>query len=199
MNILVDTLPESVAVCGEKYEIRTDFRIAILFEMLMQDASIDPKDKAAKALNLFFPVIPGNLQEATKAMLWFYKCGKEENPQRKKLSAKKGKTRVYSFEYDDDYIYAAFMTQYSVDLQDIEYMHWWKFRAMFNSLTNQNEFVKIMEYRSIEIKSDMPKEQQSFYRKMKRLYALPNPGNEDEKLAEIEKALLKGGDLRGVL
>ena len=81
----------------------------------------------------------------------------------------------------------------------IEYMHWWKFRAMFNSLTNQNEFVKIMEYRSIEIKSDMPKEQQSFYRKMKRLYALPNPGNEDEKLAEIEKALLKGGDLRGVL
>lgn len=91
------------------------------------------------------------------------------------------------------------MTQYSIDLQDIEYMHWWKFRAMFNSLTNQNEFVKIMEYRSIEIKSDMPKEQQSFYRKMKRLYALPNPGNEDEKLAEIEKALLKGGDLRGVL
>ena len=181
MNILVDALPESVAVCGEKYEIRTDFRIAILFEMLMQDASIDPKDKAAKALNLFFPVIPGNLQEATKAMLWFYKCGKEENPQRKKL------------------IYAAFMTQYSIDLQDIEYMHWWKFRAMFNSLTNQNEFVKIMEYRSIEIKSDMPKEQQSFYRKMKRLYALPNPGNEDEKLAEIEKALLKGGDLRGVL
>ena len=166
MNILVDTLPESVAVCGEKYEIRTDFRIAILFEMLMQDASIDPKDKAAKALNLFFPVIPGNLQEATKAMLWFYKCGTEENPQRKKLSAKKGKTRVYSFEYDDDYIYAAFMTQYSIDLQDIEYM---------------------------------PKEQQSFYRKMKRLYALPNPGNEDEKLAEIEKALLKGGDLRGVL
>ena len=49
MNILVDALPESVAVCGEKCEIRTDFRIAILFEMLMQDASIDPKDKAAKA------------------------------------------------------------------------------------------------------------------------------------------------------
>lgn len=75
----------------EKCEIRTDFRIAILFEMLMQDASIDPKDKAAKALNLFFPVIPGNLQEATKAMLWFYKCGKEENPQRKKLSCEKRK------------------------------------------------------------------------------------------------------------
>lgn len=61
---------------GEKCEIRTDFRIAILFEMLMQDASIDPKDKAAKALNLFFPVIPGNLQEATKAMLWFTNAAK---------------------------------------------------------------------------------------------------------------------------
>lgn len=48
MNILVDTLPESVAVCGEKYEIRTDFRIAILFEMLMQDASIDPRIRQRK-------------------------------------------------------------------------------------------------------------------------------------------------------
>ena len=102
MNILVDTLPESVAVCGEKYEIRTDFRIAILFEMLMQDASIDPKDKAAKGLILVLKVIPGNLQEATKAMLRFNKCGKEENPQRKQLSAKKGSTSVCSYENDDD-------------------------------------------------------------------------------------------------
>ena len=115
------------------------------------------------------------------------------------MNAKKGKTRVYSFEYDDDYIYAAFMTQYGIDLQDIEYLHWWKFRAMFHSLTNQNEFVKIMEYRSIEIKSDMSKEQQSFYRKMKRLHALPVAKSEDEKMNAIEKALLNGGDLTGLL
>lgn len=199
MNILIDVLPESVMVDGEEYEIRTDFRTSMLFELLMQDNDVEPKEKTKKALKLYYPVIPGNINEAVEAILWFYRCGKEDNPQRQKMNAKKGKTRVYSFEYDDDYIYAAFMTQYGIDLQDVEYMHWWKFRAMFHSLTNQNEFVKIMEYRSIEIKSDMPKEQQSFYRKMKRLHALPVEKSEDEKMNAIEKALLNGGDLTGLL
>lgn len=199
MNILIDYLPEAVTVCGEEYEIRTDFRIFMMFELLMQDNTIEPQDKTKKALELVYPNIPENYVEAVNAILWFYKCGKEDNPHKKKLSAKKGKTRVYSFEYDDDYIYAAFMTQYGIDLQDIEYLHWWKFRAMFNSLTNQNEFVKIMEYRSIDIKGDMSKEQQAFYRKMKRLHALPNPRNEDEKTSAIEKALMNGGDLSGLL
>ena len=115
------------------------------------------------------------------------------------MNARKSKTRVYSFEYDDDYIYAAFMTQYGIDLQDIEYMHWWKFRAMFNSLTNQNEFVKIMEYRSIDLKDDMPKEQKSFYRKMKRIHALPSMDDEDERTNAIAEALMGDGDLSGLL
>lgn len=199
MNILIDILPESVKVDGLEYEIRTDFRTSMLFELLMQDDEIEPQEKTRKALTLYYPVIPSNLNEAVEAILWFYRCGKEDNPQRRKVNARMGNNRIYSFEYDDDYIYAAFMTQYGIDLQDSDYMHWWKFRAMFHSLTNQNEFVKIMEYRSMEIKADMPKEQQEYYQKMKRLYALPVSKNESEKMNAIEQALLNGGDLTGIL
>lgn len=106
---------------------------------------------------------------------------------------------MYSFEYDDDYIYAAFMTQYGIDLNSIEYMHWWKFRSMFNSLTNQCEFVKIMEYRSIDLKDNMPKEQKAFYRKMKRIYALPSMDDEDKRTNAIAEALMGSGDLSGNL
>ena len=91
------------------------------------------------------------------------------------------------------------MTQYGIDLQDVEDLHWWKFRAMFNSLTNQCEFVKIMEYRSIDLKDDMPKEQKSFYRKMKRIYALPSMDDEDERTNAIADALMSDGDLTGLL
>lgn len=199
MNILIDELPDTVMVGGEEYEIRTDFRISMLFELLMQDGSVEPADKTKQALELYYPVIPGNYKEAVEALLWFYKCGKADNPQKQKINARKSKTRVYSFEYDDDYIYAAFMTQYGIDLQDIEDLHWWKFRAMFNSLTNQCEFVKIMEYRSIDLKDDMPKEQKSFYRKMKRIYALPSMDDEDERTNAIADALMSDGDLTGLL
>ena len=199
MNILIDELPETVMVGGQEYEIRTDFRISMLFELLMQDGSVEPADKTKQALNLYYPVIPDNYKEAVEALLWFYKCGKADNPQKQKINARKSKSRVYSFEYDDDYIYAAFMTQYGIDLQDVEGLHWWKFRAMFNSLTNQCEFVKIMEYRSIDLKDDMPKEQKSFYRKMKRIHALPSMDDEDERTNAITEALMGNGDLTGIL
>ena len=91
------------------------------------------------------------------------------------------------------------MTQYGIDLNSIEYMHWWKFRAMFNSLTSQCEFVKIMEYRSIDLKDNMPKEQKAYYRKMKRIYALPSMDDEDKRTNAIADALMGSGDLTGIL
>lgn len=200
MNLLVDDLPESLTVDNMEYRIRTDFRIYILFELLWQDDSLKPKEKLKKSFTLCYrDEIPRNYEEAANALMWFYKCGKEDNPQKKAIAAKRGKTRIYSFDYDDDYIFAAFMSQYKINLQRIKHLHWWEFRAMFNSLTNSNEFVKIMEYRSIDLKEDMPKEQKAFYRKMKLIHDLPLPKDEEEKQQAIEDALMNGGDLTGIL
>lgn len=199
MNLLIDELPRTVRVGRDEYEIRTDFRIWILFELLWQDDSICPKDKVRKSLALCYPEIPRDYAGAANALLWFYKCGKEDTPQKQAMNARKGKTRIYSFDYDDDYIYAAFMAQYGIDLQDAGNLHWWKFRAMFNSLTNQNEFVRIMEYRSVDLTEDMPEGQKAFYRKMKMIHALPLPKDEEETQMAIENALMNGGDLSGIL
>ncbi|MCI8420451.1 MAG: hypothetical protein HFF79_08130 [Oscillospiraceae bacterium] len=199
-NILIDRLPEQVKIAQRDYQIRTDFRIFILFEMLWQDERIEVREKVKRSLSLCYPEIPFYYSEAADALVWFYSCGKEKNSKQKKGSGSfKQKERIYSFEHDADYIYAAFMSQYGIDLQDIEYLHWWKFRALFHSLTRENEFVKIMEYRSVEITADMPKEQQDFYRKMKKMYALPIPKDEEDKQNELEKILMSNGDLSGFL
>lgn len=198
MNILIDLVPTSVNIGNKKYDINSDFRISILFELLMQDNSMEDKDKMLMALKLYYPVIPKNLDEAIEQMLWFYRCGKDV---RKSKGKGKGKsaTQIYSFDYDDDYIYAAFMDQYSIDLQDIKYLHWWKFKAMFKSLKEDNEIVKIMGYRSIDLSEIKDKEQKSYYKKMQELYKIPVSKDEENKLKEIEEALLNGGDLSKLL
>ena len=56
-----------------------------------------------------------------------------------------------------------------------------------------------MEYRSVDIDANMSKEQSAFYRRMKELYALPLPEDEEQKLDAIEEALMNGGDLTGLL
>lgn len=198
-NILIDALPETVWIDGEEYEIESNFRTSILFELLMQDDRVSDKDKTIKALRLYFPELPHDLNSAVDMLLWFYSCGKSKDASQKKIRSKRSHEKIYSFEYDDDYIFSAFMNQYGIDLQEIEYLHWWKFRAMFNSLTEDNQFVKIMQYRSMDISADLPKEQAKFYKRMKWMYALPMSQSEAQKNDAIEQALINGGDLTGLI
>ena len=201
MNILIDDIdyPDQVEVNGRSYGIRTNFRHSILFELMMQDDSLDPRTKVRKGLELYYPVIPEDLSAAVDTALWFYRCGKEETIQQKRMAARRGKNQVYCFEHDAGLIYAAFLLAYNIDLQDIRYMHWWRFRALFNSLPRDCEFVRAMEYRSINISDSMSKEQKDFYRKMKRMYALPLSKAEDDRQTAIQNALLDGGDLSDIL
>ena len=198
MNILVDLLPTKIEIDNKKYEINSDFRTSVLFELLMQDDSVKKEDKIFMALQLYYPVIPKNFNEAIEQMLWFYRCGKDIT---KSKGNGKGKsvTQIYSFDYDDDYIYAAFMDQYGIDLQDIKYLHWWKFKAMFKSLKEDNEIVKIMGYRSMDLSKIKDKEQKAYYKKMQEMYKIPISKDEENKLKEIEEALLNGGDLSKLL
>lgn len=197
MNILIDLLPKEVNIEGEDYKINSDFRTSILFELLMQDNSISEEDKIIQALELYYPILPKNLNEAVEKILWFYRCGKDEVINKNKGTGKS--TNVYSYLHDDDYIYSAFLDQYGVDLQDIEYLHWWKFKAMFKSLKEDNEIVKIMGYRAMDVNKIKDKEQKAHYTKMQELYKIPIAKDERNKLDEINQILLNGGDVSKVL
>lgn len=195
MNILTDPAPKTVNIAGVEVPINWDFRASIRFEMLM-DEDMPDAEKARRALEIYYPTIPSNLQEAVDKLLWFYAAGKEAD---NAVTSHRRATRIYSYSYDDEYIYSAFLGQYGVDLQDIPSLHWWKFRAMFAGLQADTKIVEIMGYRAMEIPSKMSREQKDFYRKMKKQYALPLPKSEREKLNAIEEALMNGGDVSGLL
>lgn len=79
MNMIVDLLPETVEIDGEEYRINTDFRISIMFELLMQDDELEDSEKTMQALRLYYPIIPKNKSQAVEKIIWFYRCGKESN------------------------------------------------------------------------------------------------------------------------
>lgn len=197
-NILLDILPETVDIDGIEYRINSDFRISILFELLMQDDELGKRQKLVQGLQLYYPEIPHNVTMAVDKMIWFYRCGKETGNGGHGSGSGRAK-QIYSFEYDDDYIYAAFLEQYGIDLQDIEELHWWKFRALFRGLSEDTELVKIMGYRSVKINSKMSKEQREFYKKMQSIHALPITDAEREADELLTEALLNGGDITGLV
>jgi len=199
MNILIDLLPKEIEIEGIEYKINSDFRNSMLFELMMSDNMLDDNQKIEQALKLYYPNIPQNIDLAVDQLLWFYRCGKDVV---KSSGSGKGKsTQIYDFNFDDDYIYSAFLDQYNIDLQDIENLHWWKFKAMFKSLREDNEIVKIMGYRSMDLNKIKDKEEKAHYKKMKDLYKIQNNIGQDEteKLKLIQEALQKGGDLSKLL
>lgn len=221
LNILMDKPPEQVEVDGKLYKINSDFRTSIQFEILMQKKELTEKQKEfanelwlldkemdretaellAKykdGLELYYPEIPNDINGAINAMLWFYECGKE-NIDKKKSKKSGSRKKIYDYNYDADYIYAAFFEQYHIDLAEQE-LHWWKFSALFSALSEDCMISKIITYRVIDTKG-MEKEQKAFYNRMKRLYQLPEDISEEERERQdkITQALLGDGDLTEIL
>ena len=195
MNLLTEAAPKTVSIAGVEVPIRWDFRTSVRFEQLMEE-DLPDEEKLTQVLTLYYPQIPFSLEEAVEKLLWFYAAGKEDTTQTGKTG--RNEPRIYSYRYDDEYIYAAFLDQYGIDLQEAD-LHWWKFKAMFQGLKSDNRIVEIMGYRAMEIPSKMSREQKEFYRKMKKQYAIPLPKSEQEKLSAIEEALLHGGDVSKLL
>lgn len=187
-NILLDQLPQ---YSKNGLKIRTDFRESIKFELLMQDNKIRQKEKIMLALKLYYYDISKitDIKKAVEDMLWFYRCGKNEKEEKSEEYAEEKEKQIYSYEFDDEYIYSAFMEQYKIDLNSIKYLHWWKFKALFNSLNEKTQFVKIMGYRAMNLSKIKDKEMKSNYKRMQKLYALPDMRTEEEKEADFAEQL----------
>jgi len=187
-NILLDKLPQYTQ---SGYRIRTDFRESIKFELLMQDTQINKEDKITQAINLYYYDISKitDIQKAVKEILYFFACGKMNKVDDKKTENSDNKTKqIYSYEFDAEYIYSAFLQQYKIDLNSIKYMHWWKFKALMENLSEDTQFVKIMGYRALDISKIKDKEEKVRYKKLKKIYALPDMRTIEQKEADFGKA-----------
>ncbi|WP_297639725.1 bacteriophage Gp15 family protein [uncultured Clostridium sp.] len=190
-SLLLDRLPTKVTIDSKEYRINSNFRNSILFELMMLDDELTEEEKITTALNLYYPVIPNNLNKAIDEIIKFYSCGFNENSSNN-TNSNRTYNDVYNFEYDSDYIYSAFMDQYNIDLNSIEYLHWWKFKAMFKSLKEDNLISKIISYRSINLSEIQDDDERARYKNLKDLYKLPNKyeKEDDKKLKEIESILM---------
>lgn len=190
MNMIVNRLSDMLESRVGKIEFNTDFRISIMFELLMQDDTISEQNKIIQALRLYYPSLEQitDLNKAIEDMIWFYRCGKELANSNKKTKNAKQRKQIYSYEFDDDYIFSSFMQQYKIDLQEIKYLHWWKFKAMFEGLSENTKIVEIMGYRAMDISKIKDKEEKKRYKNLQEVYSLPDMRTAEQKEADFGRA-----------
>ncbi|MFT8351299.1 bacteriophage Gp15 family protein [Clostridium saccharoperbutylacetonicum] len=191
MSILLEKLPEYVLIDGAEVKINTDFRFSIRFEQLINDNALDDEEIFKRALEIFYPISPVNINKAVEKMLWFYRCGKEINNKKKGNS---NKEEIFSFDYDGEKICGAFLAQYGIDLTQ-DNLHWWKFKALFSSLTEEHEISKIISIRAMDLSKIQDKNMKDHYTKLKKICAIPRKKEEVEHTKNLARIIKRRGTL----
>lgn len=155
-----DPAPSKVTVEGAEYTIITDFRFWMSVESKLLNADVAQEERMVFLLSAFMPSTaeglisragyPFSLDAGIDALLAFYLCGKAEvSGKGAKANPAKGKVeRGYDFVHDISLIHAAFRSAYQIDLSEVDTIHWWKFRALFNGLPEGTAIRSLMQART---------------------------------------------------
>lgn len=144
--------PEFAEIDGELYKINTDYKYALECFKIIDNASISDMERAIAVVSVLFGRedengdiigIPKNLEKALEKATIFLSCGKE-NKNTKTIK------KDMDFEYDKEFIYASFISDYNIDLENKE-MHFWKFCFLISGLTEDSILNRVRDLRNTNL------------------------------------------------
>lgn len=168
INVLCERFPDSVIVHGRRYKIETDFREWIRFHNLVEDESV-PWQMKANLMLQWYMKIPDDVEMAIYALGKFLSAVElyeDTEDDEKKQSTNKNSMPAFSFQEDAGCIYSAFWECYGIDLETVDYMHWWKFRTLFDWLPEDTEIKQRMYYRTLDVNAIKDKEERKRVRRI---------------------------------
>lgn len=208
MNFLVDDFPTCLNVDGNTIPIDTDFRTMIEFDTLINDPNKN-KDQYLNELltllidyeslddsinfteeniiELYYQIIAFYLMEDVEKVRETFKINQDEEED-EEYKDRPVKRPSFSLKHDGGYIYSSFFECYGIDLRELDYLHWWEFKALLEGLSEETIFKKIIGYRVMSL-SGLNTDQKKHYLKLKRSYQLPDDRSDIEKMSDFAKGL----------
>ena len=183
-----EVLPDTVEIGGASVKINSDFRVGVSIETEMLQEHPDVEG----LLKLFYSEeIPSPIEEAAEQMIRFYSHADDENEDGKeeKKAAVSSRKRLYDFSQDADALLSSFWQAYDIDLERDE-IHWWKFRRLMFGLPADTPFMQRVHIRSVDL-SKVDKSQKSYYRRMKKIYALKQNVHREKMTAAEKEEVMK--------
>ena len=175
-SVLLEELPQK----WNGYDIDTDFRTGIQISQCLADDSLEEYERVLVAIDLLFPDIKPDIEEALKGLMWYLTDFNHDN----KGTNKPYESIIMDFDIDQWRIYSAFRAQYGIDL-NTEDMHWFVFMGL---LTNLEEctFTWVMDIRQKKITGKMSSEERKAIKEAKKVFAIKQTAVE-EKLTPEEQ------------
>lgn len=190
--------PEFVIIDNKRYDINTDFRIAIQCNEIASKEDISDVERALAVIYLLFGekglYDTENHEKLLNFAIKFIVCNSEKKNKKEKPDM--------DFIEDMDYIEASFMSDYNIDLSNTE-MHWWKFYKLINGLSN-SEFGnccvlnRVRNIRNIDIKEIEDKKERNKIIEAKKNFELKKNKKENHLTKEQKESMEKINKILGI-
>lgn len=163
MNFFYETFPDYVCVHGEEISIITDFREYIRLLDMLKCEELTAMQKTELLSEYFLDEILID-EEAISALTEFVLMDieekkTEEDPSEDQEEQDGRQKNLFSYEIDYPFILSGFLRDYGIDLETVDYLHWWKFRMLFDGLSEDTEIKQRIMYRGINLSDIKEKEE----------------------------------------
>ncbi|XRJ96321.1 Gp15 family bacteriophage protein [Latilactobacillus sakei] len=173
MLTLTHRLENSFDYKGSDHSLDLSFDNVLRWYELMEDDELENVEKIEIAFEMFFNACPINGQfmlEAVDSISKFIRVNPYGNYDETDVVDTNDPIRYYSYTQDAEAIYASFLDQYNIDLIEQQgKLHWDKFKALLNGLSDSTYFKRIISIRTRPLKGlegeelTALQEAQSFY------------------------------------
>lgn len=178
-------VPESVTLDdGTTVAIDADFRTVLKCFRVLSDPGLRESQKQYLLVKWFFK---NRLVSDAYRIFGEFACSKNTDGEYS--------DPVMDFEQDSDAIFSSFMQAYGIDLIDVPFLHWYKFKALFAGLGSDTAIGRRIALREMDT-SKLPAKERAKAEKAKRsvqlnAYAMTS---EEKKLQEALDAKLEAGE-----
>lgn len=179
MNPLIDKFPTKIKVGNEIIDINSDFRNCLKIILAFEDDELLIEEKYNIMLLRLYKKIPVNLEDAINQAIKFLDCGKKTNEAN-------NEKRVYSFKKDASFIFSSMSSTHNIDLNEIPYLHWWKFVYLFLDIKKDCTFSNILYYRQKANSGKLDKNEREVYRRSYKILSLNSEEADDTSEEEDE-------------
>ncbi len=176
MNVLTDKFPTKINVNNKVLRINSDFRNCIKIIEAFEDDDLFNEEKYLILIRRLYidEVKEEDLEQAIIKGIKFLDLGEENENNEENVK------RLYSFSKDDSYIYTGIRQSHNIDLNSIEYLHWWNFVYLFLDIGQDCMFNQLVYYRKRKNEGKLTKDEKKVYISMRKILDLDYEGDDEE-------------------
>lgn len=178
---MIGALPTKLDVNGTFYNIRSDYRDALLIMQVFQDDELEQIDKIVLTIDILYKeeIKPDDIMEAFRQALWFLNRGEANKEHNVK------KPVLYNWEKDEQIIFPAINRVAGTEVRAMNHVHWWTFLGYFNEI-GEGTFATITGIRSKKARGiKLEGWEREFYTNNKDMIDLPIKRTAEEQ-AQID-------------